>query len=398
MRRIRLTVLLLFLAATASAAELSVADFSFEGTLGSAGATIARVDTNHFRVTLGHAPEHPKWANKVQFQILRNAKGNALQLDVVFPGGNYYRFNEYFYSWSYDGAHWNPVHWQKDEKDSKKGDTLLFPVFAQDTVYVGHQVPMSYEELMALVKQWQTHPAVTVHTLGQSLGGRDIIRLEITDPNSPHPRNKRWVHYIANQHPGEHNAQWRMAGMLDWLLSDEGAGCRRRSIAHFILMMSPDAPSQGWYRVNAQGIDMNRSYRAEGSDAAKQAHEAYIVQRDLECIMASDAPVTDLWSMHTWSGDVEPILQPGPEIGTVLGPWTQWRDILERHDTFNQIKPIKVNKKKPTYTYWTHGPQKQFGITAMLCEGASTLYTKQENVNSGIAIMKSIAEYYRRTK
>ena len=29
-----------------------------------------------------------------------------------------------------------------------------------------------------------------VHVLGQSLGGRDLYRVEITDPNSPHPLDR----------------------------------------------------------------------------------------------------------------------------------------------------------------------------------------------------------------
>jgi len=86
-----------------------------------------------------------------------------------------------------------------------------------------------------------------------------------------------------------------MIGKMNWLLSEEGKSLRERSICHFVLMMSPDAPHNGWYRVNAQGVDMNRSYSPGGSDSINQAHEAYIFQSDLEEIMASESPVTTLW-------------------------------------------------------------------------------------------------------
>ena len=82
--------------------ELAIADFKFDGSLGSDGAMIEKIATNHFKVTLGHAPQHTDWGNRVQFEITRHARGNALRLDVVFGGGNAYRFNEYFYSWSHD--------------------------------------------------------------------------------------------------------------------------------------------------------------------------------------------------------------------------------------------------------------------------------------------------------
>ena len=379
--------------------ELSVTDFQFTGPLGSAGAQIEKIDTNHFRVTLGHAPNHTDWSNKLQFQIKHNAEGNTLRLDVVFNGGDAYIFNEYFHSWSHDARNWQPIHWQKQTKDSKQGDTLLFPRFTNDRVYVGHQVPMSYEDSLELIDKWKRSPYVKVHTIGRSLGRRIIYRLEITDPRSPHPESKRWAHYFANQHPGEHNAQWRMVGMINWLLSEEGRDCRRRSISHFVLMMSPDAPSQGWYRVNAQGVDMNRSYRAAGADWREQAHEAYVCQKDLEALMRSRAPITTVWSMHTWPGIVETICLPGPEMGTRIGAWTEFREILARNDGQGRFKPLAISKQtRIGDTTWTDGPHAQFGVSAFLCEGGGGLDTKDENLQSGITLMRSIAEYYQGTK
>ena len=382
----------------AAPAELRVEDFRFDGALGSEGAAIEQVAVNHFRVTLGAAPEHADWANKLQFQIVRHACGNGLRIDVAFEGGTAYPFDEYFCSWSYDGADWRPIHWEKDPKQRGDYNTLVFPEFSEDTVYCGHQVPMSYEDLDALIARWQASPFVRVHILGRSLGGRNVYRLEITDPESPYPPGSRWVHYFANQHPGEHNALWRMVGMIDWLLSDAGADCRRRSICHFIPMTSPDAPSHGWYRVNAQGVDMNRSYCVEGADASQQAHEAFLVQKDLEALMRSESPVTDVWSMHTWPGPVEPILIPGPEIGSSAGPWTAFQDIMQRNATEDLIEPLRVDEKVDHPTYWSDGPHLQFGVTAVLCEGGGALYTKEENTASGAALMKSISDYYAGTR
>ncbi len=381
------------------ARELSTRDFKFDGPFGSEGATIQRVGVNHFKVVLGHAPEHPTWCNMLQFHILQNAKGNRLRLDVYFYGGDAYRFNHYAHSsWSYDGIDWHPIKWQKETKKSSQGDTLLFPEFKEDTVYFGHQVPMSYENVRQMVKKWDKHPHAKVHVLGQSLGGRNIYRLEITNPQSPHPKNRRWVHYFGNQHPGEHNAQWRMAGMIEWLLSDAGADCRRRSINHFILIMYPDGPSHGWYRVGLQGVDGNRSYAVNGADKQKQPHEAYIVQKDLEMLMASETPVTDLWSMHTWGGVVEPIMLVGPEMGTTLPAWTGLKEMIRQNDPDRLVKPLAIREKPDNTTHWNNGPHVQFGITTVLCEGAGSITTKEKNMASGVVLMKSLAQYYKDIK
>lgn len=381
------------------ARALSIDDFKFDGPFGSEGATIKSVGPNHFAVVLGHAPGHPTWCNMLQFQILQNAKGNQLRLDVYFYGGDAYRFNHYTYSsWSYNGIDWHPIKWEKQSEESSKGDTLLFPVFEQDTVYYGHQVPMSYQNVREMMERWDKHPHAKVYILGKSLEGRNIYRLEITDPHNSHPRTRRWVHYFGNQHPGEHNAQWRMVGMIEWLLSEAGADCLSRSINHFVLMMYPDAPSHGWYRVGVQGVDGNRSYSVNGADEQKQAHEAYILQKDLEMLMASEAPVTDLWGMHTWGGVVEPIILPGPEMGTVLSSWTQLREIIKRNDPDQLVKPLAIRKKPTNPSYWTNGPYVQFGIATVLCEGGGGLLTKKDNMASGVVLMKSLAEFYKETK
>lgn len=376
--------------------ELSEEDFVFDGPLGSDGATIEKIEKNIFRVILGSAPNHPEWGNKLNFQIKDNARGNNLVL--VVEGPPRMALNEYFYSWSYDMENWNPVHWKAGYRISPERDTLVFPVFQQNQVWVGHQVPISYDQIEDYILGIKTNNNVNVDTLGKSLGGRNLYRLTITDHASPVPAKDKWVHYFTNPHPGEHNAQWRMIGKIDWLLSEEGKNLRQRSICHFVLMMSPDAPHNGWYRVNAQGIDMNRSYFPDGSDSINQAHEPYIFQHDLEKIMVSESPVTTLWGHHTWGGIVEPLLYFVEDER--LPPWTEWKNILLELDEDNLIKPLALRDSKPSYgaTSWEFGPHVQFNITSVLCEGAGAIYTKEVNMKSGKILMESIDRYYKGNK
>lgn len=387
-------------AAPAAGPELAAEDFDFTGgPLGSQGATIEKIARDHFKVTVGAAPNQPTWANNFQFRILRHARGAAPRFDVVFNHEKpVYTVHAYFHSWSTDGRTWHPVQWQPIAKeDVGKRATIVLPALPEDTAVFGLQVPLPYETLVDMIDTWAKHPAVKVHILGKSPDGRNLYRLEVTDPKSPMPPAERWVHYFGQQHPGEHNSRWRMVGMLEWLLSDEGADARRRSISHFAFLMSPDAPSKGWYRTNAAGVDMNRSYRAAGADPKAQTLEPYTFQKDLEAIMASPAPVTDIWTMHTWQGIVEPILTPGPEIGAAVGPWTDLREAIEKHDPKDLIKPLKADERYGG-TSWSGGPHTQFGITAVLCEGAGNILTKEENVESGRSIMKGLSEYYKGTR
>src|SRR5690625_3400095 len=376
--------------------SLTVDDFSFSGPFGSEGTTIEQIGENHFRVRLGSAPENPGWPNNLYLTIEQNARGNDLRLEVAFPEGTGYAFNSYFYSWSYDGVNWHPIHWRHGRQNSPVWDELIFPVFEEDRVIVGHQAPISFEQVEEMKRGWSEHPDVTLHTIGESIHGRPLYRLEITGSDSPLPESERWVHYFANQHPGEHNSQWRMAGMVDWILSDEGARFREQNIAHFVFYMSPDAPSRGWYRTNQEGVDMNRSYRAEGADKDEQTHEAYFWQQDLERLMASESPVTAIWAMHTWQGIVEPLLRTGPAMGSALGPWTDVRASLIRKHPANLVQPLVVRDGEAGYgsVSWTDGPHAQFGITAILCEGGGSFDTIETNRESGVILIKSIDEYY----
>lgn len=376
-----------------NAREITERDFIFDGPLGCQGAKIERLDPNRFRLTPGHAPAHPEWANMVNFTIAQGAKGNPLRIHVYFHGGDVMRFNDYSYSWSHDGENWRPLHWERFEKEGAKGDALIFAPFEEDTVYVGHQVPMSYEKMTALYAGYSGHDDARVVEIGKSLEGRPMLRLEIAAPGDT-PPDKRRAHYFANQHPGEHNAQWRMAGMIEWLLSDDpdAQAFRQTHTAHFLMMMSPDAPSHGWYRVNGQGVDMNRSYRAAGADAAEQAHEAYVAQSDLEALAAA-APLRSVWSFHTWGGVVETLVQPGAATESDYGSWAILRDEMLRADPNGRLKPLKEMQPASYAGSWARDPHDQFDVSAFLCEGAGNVYLKEDCLDAGRALMTALARY-----
>jgi hypothetical protein len=282
-------------------------------------------------------------------------------------------------------VNWHPVEWQ--------GSSLIFPEFPEDRVWITHQIPLSYNQLVEMTKTWKQSPDCTVRAIGTSYEGRSLYRIVVTDADSPHPAKDRWVHYFATQHGGEHLAQWRVVGMLNWALSDEASDFRRRSICHFVVMMSPDSPSHGWMRANAEGQDMNRSFLAKGSDPQRQTTEPYLYQRDFEAIMASESPVTDIWSCHTWGGKIDILTNKGPEIGTRVGSLQEFDQILDVLDPDGLVNPI-LGQESGAVTKWSRGPHLKYGITAFLCEGGGAQRTKREAVQSGEIIIKALSKYY----
>ena len=390
------------------AGELTVNDFNVSG---SDGSEIEQVDTNWFKLTLGPAPQpalpteglagYPPgqdcWANWIRFEILRNAKGNAFRLDVEFPCENepVYHFTNYAPCWSYNGREWSYIQWLKDAESGRSG-TLLFPEFSEDRVIVSAQLPMTVQEAEGLIDAWKKHPHVKVHVLGKSVQGRNLYRVEITDPESEIPRSQRWVHHAGNQHPGEGIAQWYIAGMVQWFLGDEAAEALKRTIGHFTLMMNPDGVANGWCRANAQGIDMNRSFRLEGPDPELQPNEAYIFQRDFEDLMNSMAPVTTSWSMHSWgSPQMEPILMGvGAEMDRKVGSLEGFAGIVAKRDPNKLVKTPWLHPEPQPSNFWDAGPYHKYGITNWLVEGGGGQLNKRQCLEAGTILMKSITEYY----
>lgn len=381
-----------------SAGELTVEDFQFDGEYGSEGAKIEKVGKNHFRVDLKRVPENKNWTNMLQFIITKNAAGNSLRIDI--PGSTNETGLRKFVSWSHDQENWTPVLRQTHEHEGVKTTSLIFPEFKEHVVYVGGEVPLSYEHCVRLLKKYEAHPHATLVSIGKSLRGRDIYRLTITDPESPVPVEKRWAHHFVNLHCYEYNAQWRMIGMIDWLLSDEGVDSRQRHVWHFVVQMNVDGPSAGYGRVNSQGLDMNRAYSHKGSNSQTQAYEAFLVQRDLEDLVSSDTSITTTCEMHTWDGPkLDPMMRPGKDMAIRGKEWTGIQESLKKFDTKNQFNPmVKLNENELFPNQWCSGTFMQFGVTAICFEGGGDIYHLSDTLHTGKVIAQAYSDFYSGTK
>ncbi|MDD4102480.1 MAG: SUMF1/EgtB/PvdO family nonheme iron enzyme [Kiritimatiellae bacterium] len=379
---------------------LSASDFSFDGPLGSRGATVEKLGHDHFRVNLTTAPGSSDWSNMCQFMITNNAVGAAPMVEFAdytvwaTSGGNEKSGMRRFGSWSYDMQEWHPLL----PVNVNNKATLVFPAFTQNTVYFGGEVPMAYETMLELIDGWQAHPDVTVTNIGTSVEGRAIYRVTVTAAESPYTLAQRWGHHFVNQHCYEYNAQWRIASMLDWFLSEAAASYRQKHVGHFVLQMNVDGAHNGFGRVNCEGIDMNRSYSTNGW-ADNLTTESRAVQKDLEQLAASATGIVTTWSMHTWEGrQTESMVRPGPEMGTTQGPWTEFRDILQGNDPNNLFKVLYNVTSPLTPATWTSGTHGQFGNTAFCIEGAGNLYSHAEVLETGRVLMQSLMEYYKGVK
>jgi hypothetical protein len=353
--------------------------------LGSEGLRLEKISDDHYRAVPAPSRGLPLVPNMLQFRC-ENAAHTPVRIDVTFPVPEPRgKFDEYPHSATPDFRTFLPLEWEKPCNGVE--NTLWIPATPWNTFRVGMQCALPLEALEEKIRIWKHHPDVEVEELGRSIQDRPIPLIRVKGRE----QDVRWRHVIVNQHPGEGNARWRLTAMLDRLLSDdpECAALRARSEVVFIPLLCPDGPANGWRRVNADGIDMNRCFRMEGPDAAEQTHEAFLFQYFLE-----QAPPHTLWCMHTWPGMTEPVLDGcGPEFNRTCGTVQDLQELFVRHGD-GLLKPLRVREEPGGAETWNGGPRRRLGITTFLIEGGGEPAEPEPHEQTGLALLRILGDFW----
>ncbi len=145
----------------------------------------------------------------------------------------------------------------------------------QAQIWFAYFEPYSRARHAALIEQALALPGVELHACGRSLEGRDIELLRV----HRHGGATRRVWIIAQQHPGEHMAEWFMEGIVR-RLGDAGDGeldaLLQQADLYLVPNMNPDGAFRGHLRTNAAGQDLNRAWQ---SASAERSPEVLFVQQ-----------------------------------------------------------------------------------------------------------------------
>ncbi len=192
---------------------------------------------------------------------LQGAAGVAVTLKFLNAGQCAYPigWQGYRVNASYDRQHWFRI-------DTSFDGQVMTATLRPETqlVYFAYFEPYSHEQHLDLIASSSTSDKVEVQHLGQTLDGRDMSLLRITDPVSATPmdqRKKIWL--IARQHPGESMAEWFAEGFLARLLDADDPVARvllADSVFYVVPNMNPDGAVRGNLRTNAGGANLNREW------------------------------------------------------------------------------------------------------------------------------------------
>lgn len=155
---------------------------------------------------------------------------------------------------------WNRQDWHRTPSDYQDGVLSFEFTMLQSSVYFAYFAPYSYERHLDLVAWAQGDERVSCETLGNTLDGRGMHMLKISDTDEP--QHKVWV--IARQHPGETMAEWFIEGFLHGLLDDDKPIAKHllQTTAFYVVPnMNPDGAARGNLRTNAAGANLNREWQ-----------------------------------------------------------------------------------------------------------------------------------------
>lgn len=231
--------------------------------------------SNPQRVLLAMRPDlnshHFQWFH---FKVEGLVPGQRYGFSLTNAGQSAYNqaWDGYHAAASYDQRNWFRV---PSRFDDGALDFSLEPREAQ--VWFAYFEPYSRARHDWLIEQALSKAGAELFASGQSIEGRAIQLLRVS--RNPAAPRKIWI--IAQQHPGEHMAEWFMEGLIERLQQRGDAeldALLARAELYLVPNMNPDGAVRGHLRTNAAGQDLNRAWQSAN---AAQSPEVLFVQQQM---------------------------------------------------------------------------------------------------------------------
>ncbi|WPP01500.1 M14-type cytosolic carboxypeptidase [Pseudomonas sp. HR96] len=231
-------------------------------------------DPRHVRLAIRpdtHS-DHFQWFH---FKVANLSLGE--RHDFVLENAGQSSYNDAWHGYhavaSYDQKVWFRVPSQYD------GSALRFGLEpTQQQIWFAYFEPYSRERHDWLVEQALNLAGMQLIAVRKSAEGREIPLLRKGD-GAP---GKRKIWLIAQQHPGEHMAEWFIEGIIERLQqTDDKELNALLAVADIYLIphMNPDGAFHGHLRTNAMGKDLNRAWQ---DSSAEYTPEVFFAQQQMD--------------------------------------------------------------------------------------------------------------------
>ncbi len=177
---------------------------------------------------------------------------------------------------SYDRQNWFRV-----PTSFEQGELVINHTPEQNSVYYAYFAPYSFERHLDLVAYAQQSVLCDVMDLGETLDGRDLNLLKISNGDDLNEQGvaKKAIWVTARQHPGESMAEWCVEGFIDRLLDTDDALSQvllEQADFYIVPNMNPDGSVRGHLRTNACGANLNREWE---TPSMERSPEVFLVRQ-----------------------------------------------------------------------------------------------------------------------
>ncbi len=273
--------------------ELAI-DTTFEGAgLG----TWEKVEPGYLELTL-HTDPHSQFARWYSFRV-EGARGQPLTFRFTNAGevsaSGAWDYNRPVVS-SDGGESWERI----ADTEYAEGVFTFHHTPRADNEWIAYVPVYDFSRWEAAVERVAQHPrADQVRVVGESLQGRPIHLLRITEPSTAH-ETKPALWAVARQHPAETGGSWKAEGLLEWLLSDDpqAEAMLAEATVYLAGFLNPDGVTMGNYRANAAGGNLNRVWHDPDPETEPEVHA---VQRELLEFVEEGGEVAFFVDLHSHS-------------------------------------------------------------------------------------------------
>ncbi|QQX80061.1 succinylglutamate desuccinylase/aspartoacylase family protein [Shewanella sp. KX20019] len=203
---------------------------------------------------------------------------------------------------SYQGGHQrytpkasqNRINWQP-LKYRVRNNVLHFKVAVSPTpTFIAGQELITNKDYDIWMKSLAKQPNVRHYTLGQSTQLRDIGALEVTGGGD------EWIVVLGRQHPPEVTGALALFPFVNNLIADSQLSARFMQRFNILIVpdLNPDGVALGNWRHNANGVDLNRDWKA-----FKQV-ESRLVRDKLKGITQSGGKIVFAVDFHSTKKDI----------------------------------------------------------------------------------------------
>jgi len=290
---------------------------------------VTRTGTNTYRLSI--TPEttpindSPWYAFRIWSTV-----GRTVTLTLVYTGGHHrYNPKTTFNNWeTFTTFSSSNVTVSADETEA----TFSMPI--SPTVRMAAAQPLiSLEDQMAWANSFTSLPFVTASTIGNSLQGRPIMRL---DANTAPAGASQTLILMTGQHPAETTGVRAFRNFVETVLADTPLArqFRRRFNIVMFPLMNPDGWYHGHWRGNANGVDTNHYWAGNGNPVCPETTQGLAAVRSIPNPAAFiDFHSTGTNIFYTGTDDAEEPTYFVPEflaeVATRVPDWPWGRGINE---------------------------------------------------------------------